>query len=235
MDILSSRFLHDPKFNLSINGQSVPLEQLSGLINSKFLEVNGIKLQVLFIDSLKAARTTLYQGIAFWQGSRLVGEPSWILGNEFILDGRTKYAKRYTVVVKTNDLADYILEDWTGFKKSPFMDEIFRKVGEYVFEMFGEIARDNIEETKEQIKNEFAGDYAKLSLLGKLELNEAIETMAKAHPTAKQESISLVAEAIINLEKTRNGKDLLIKLSKFSDDDISGINELLTKWSVETL
>jgi len=93
-------------------------------MNSTQVVVNEkVKLTIHFIDSQKSSRSTIYQGIAFWQGGRLIGEPSWILGNEFILDGRTKYAKRYTVVVRTNDLADYIVEDWTGFKKHEIINK----------------------------------------------------------------------------------------------------------------
>ncbi|MBI9033414.1 MAG: ATP-binding protein [Bacteroidales bacterium] len=233
LDIISARFLHDPKFIVSINKKTVPLEQLSGLINSREIPVNNdITIKVHFIDSQKAARSTLYQGIAFWQGGRLVGEPSWILGNEFILDGRTKYAKRYTVVVRTNDLADFIFEDWTSFKKVETMNEVYRKVGEYVNEMFSLVAKENIEETKELIKSEIAKDYAVLSPLARYELNEAIETITFSHPTAKQESISIAVEAIVNLEKSRSGKDLLVKLSKLTEDDILGLNKLLENWSV---
>ena len=233
LNIISARFLHDPKFIVSINKKTVPLEQLTGLIDSRKIKINSdITIQVLFIDTQKAARSTLYQGIAFWQGGRLVGEPSWILGNEFILDGRTKYAKRYTVVVKTNDLADCIFEDWTGFKKVEAMNEVYKEVGEYVNEMFSLVAKENIEETKEQIRNDFSKDYAVLSPLARYELNEAIENITVSHPTAKQESISIAVEAIINLEKTRSGKDLLVKLSKLTDDDIKGLNKLLENWSV---
>ena len=233
LNIISARFLHDPKFIVSINKQSVPLEQMSGLINSEKIVVNeNITIEAHFIDSQKAARSTIYQGIAFWQGGRLVGEPSWILGQEFMLDGRTKYAKRYTVVVRTNDLAEYIFEDWTGFQKVEVMNEVYRQVGEYVNKMFAIVAKENIEETKEQIKSDFANDYAVLSPLARYELNEAIEAITVAHPTAKQESISIAVEAIINLEKTRTGKDLLLKLSKLTEDDISGLNDLLEKWSV---
>ena len=232
LDIISARFLHDPKFIVSINKKTVPLKQLIGLINSKEIILKNIKLNIHFIDSQKSARSTLYQGIAFWQGGRLVGEPSWILGNEFILDGRTTYAKRYNIVVESNDLGEFIFEDWTGFKKLEAMNEVYRAVGDYVNEMLAIVAKENIQETKEQIRSEFAKEYAGLSPLAKYELNEAIETITIAHPTAKQEAISLAVEAIINLEKTRTGKDLLLKLSQLTEDDILGLNELLEKWSI---
>jgi hypothetical protein len=232
LNIISARFLHDPKFIVSINKKTVSLEKLSGLINSAEIILENIKLHIHFIDSQKTARSTLYQGVAFWQGGRLVGDPSWILGDNVIIDGRTRYARRYTVVVKTDDLAEYIFEDWTGFKKVEAMKKVYDAVGDHINEIFGVLAKENIEETKEQIRSEFAKDFAVLSPLAKYEVNEAIEAITISHPMAKQESISLAIEAIINLEKTRTGKELLIKLAKLTEDDISGLNELLEKWSV---
>jgi len=99
LEIISARFLHDPNFVISINKQTVPLEEHSGLIDSTEIKVDDISLMAHFIDSQKSARSTLYQGIAFWQSNRLVGEPSWVLGSEVVIDGRTKFAKRYTVVI----------------------------------------------------------------------------------------------------------------------------------------
>ncbi len=233
LQIISARFLHDPKFIVSINRQSVQLEQHSGLVDTTEIIVEeNIKLMAHFIDSQKSARSTLYQGIAFWQSNRLVGEPSWILGNEVFIDGRTKFAKRYTVVIQTNDLADYIYEDWTGFKKVETMEKVYLKVFEYVNKMFAEIAKDSIEETKQQIKSDFQSELSQLTPLAKYEVNEAIESITSAHPTAKPESISIAVEAIINLEKTRTGKELLVRLAKLSEDDINGLNTLLENWSV---
>src|SRR5690606_39765850 len=57
-----------------------------------------------------------------------------------------------------------------------------------------------------------------LTPLAKYEVNEAIEAITIAHPTAKPETISIAVEAIINLEKSRTGKELLVKLAKLSDD-----------------
>lgn len=232
LEIISARFLHDPKFKVSINRQTVQLEQHSGLIDTTELKIDNITLIAHFIDSQKSARSTIYQGVAFWQSNRLVGEPSWILGNEVVIDGRTKFAKRYTVVIQTDDLAEYIYEDWTGFKKIETMDKVYKEVISYVNKMFSEIAKDSIEETKEQIKSDFRSELSQLTPLAKYEINEAIESITVTHPTAKPESISLAVEAIINLEKTRTGKELLLKLSALTEDDINGLNRLLENWSV---
>ena len=233
LQILSARFLHDPNFKIYINKETVPLEEHTGLINTKEIEFDNIKLKVHFIDSQKAAKSTLYQGIAFWQGTRLIGEPSWVLGNEMIVDGRTKQAKRYTVVVKTNDLEEHIKPDWTGFKRNETVEKLNLKISEYVSEVFGILAKENIEETKDQIRTELGKDYRNLSALGRYEVNEAIENITLNSPIAKPEAVSLAVQAIINLEKTRTGKELLFKLSTLSEEDTVGLHSLLDKWSIK--
>lgn len=233
LEVISARFLHDPKFYVSINRQTIQLEEHKGLIESSPVEVDDIKLQVNLIDSKKSRKSTLYQGIAIWQGGRLVGEPSWILGNIMVLDGRSKEAKRYTVVVETTDLADFIKEDWTGFKKDAKLDRVYEAISEEVQKMFSKIAQDNIEETTKYIKNQYKKQYNELSPLGKYEFNEAVHHISITNPTAKDESISLALETVIKLEKTRSGSELLQKLSNLSHEDIEGLNKLLDNWSVK--
>ena len=234
LEVISARFLHDPQFVVNINGRSVPLEEHKGLIDHSVLSVNAdITLDVLFIDTQKAARSTLYQGVAFWQGGRLVGEPSWTLGDNSILDGRTRFAKQYTFVAKTNDLAEHINENWTGFLRNDVMNEVYNVLSRYIIEAFSKLAKEQIGETKVSIRNEFKEQYSELSPLGKFEIDEVIEHVVDAHPTTNQETLSIAVGAAINLEKTRSGKALLQKLSHFSDGDISGLNRLLDQWTIK--
>jgi hypothetical protein len=233
LEEISARFLHDPKFIVSINKQTIHLEEHKGLIETVPVEVGEIKLQISLIDSKKSRKSTLYQGIAIWQGGRLVGEPSWILGNLMVLDGRSKEAKRYTVIVETTDLAEYIKEDWTGFKKDDRLDPVYEAINYEVQRFFSKIAKDNIEETTRNIRGQYKKEYNELSPLAKYEFNEAIQHISITNPTAKEESISLAVETVLNLEKTRSGNELLIKLSTLSSEDIDGLNKLLENWSIK--
>jgi len=155
-DIICSKFLHDPQFVIEINNERLLLDDLSGFISRKELKIDDTKIKVIviFIDSIKSLRKSIYQGIAFWQRGRLIGEPSWILGNEYILDGRTSLAKRYNVVVQSNDLGDQIKEDWTGFKNTEIMQKVYKAISAYLEQQFSEIAMATIEETKGAIKKE---------------------------------------------------------------------------------
>ncbi len=233
LEIISARFLHDPAFKVFINGKTVPLEEHSGLIDSREITIRpDIKIIAHFIDSKKSSKNTMHQGIAFWQSNRLVGEPSWVLGSNVVIDGRTRIAKRYTMVVISDDLSDFIFEDWSGFKKVPEIDNLFSEIEKYFNEIVYQISKDTIEETMDQVKEEFKSEIAELNYLAKYELKLAIEDLAINNPTAKVEAISLAVNTVIKLEKSRSGKELIAKLGLLSDDDIQGLNTLLDNWSI---
>lgn len=237
-DILSARFLHDPAFVVYVNRVALQLEEFKGLLFTHNLEIyidndESLKATMYFVDTQKTGRKSIYQGVAFWQCGRLVGDPSWLLGSNLYLDGRTTFAKRYSVIVSSNDLSEYIKEDWTGFKQCPEMALVYEKVAEYLDNDFANLAQENIEETKSSIKEQFCQELRMVSPLTLYEIDEAITNMAITNPKAKQESLKLAVGAIINLEKSRSGQELLAKLSTLDESDIEGLNQILSKWSVK--
>jgi hypothetical protein len=79
--VLSARFLHDPQFQVKVNGRFIPLAEHEGLIDREMLRfADGCQAKAFFVDSTRSAKTTPYQGVAFWVGGRLVGDPSWAIG-----------------------------------------------------------------------------------------------------------------------------------------------------------
>ena len=122
-DILSARFLYDPKFVVKINGRRIDLSQHKGVVFSKeFVTPTKANLSMTVIDSEKTAAKSQQHGIVFWISGRLVGQPSWTYGKITFLDGRFKAAKRYTIIIKSDDLIDDVLPDWivSGFDYDEF-------------------------------------------------------------------------------------------------------------------
>jgi hypothetical protein len=234
-NIIASKFLHDPQFKIEINRTILPLEDLKGFLAETPIDIpeTGIKLKARFFDSQKAMRKSIYQGIAFWQGGRLVGEPSWILGRDIILDGRTTLAKKYTVVVSTDDLSEEVKEDWSGFRNTEVIQKVYEAVSTYVNEKIAELSRSLLDETKAIIKQEFKEKLKDASPLTLYEIDEVIENISISSPKARQESVMVAVEAIINLEKSKSGRELLLKLSQLTEDDIEGLNQMLAKWTVK--
>jgi hypothetical protein len=58
------------------------------------------------------------------------------------------------------------------------------------------------------------------------------QTITTDQPTIQQETLSAAVRAVISLEKTRSGDALLEKLSRLSDEDVAGLDRLLSEWSV---
>ena len=237
-DILSTRFLHDPTFSIAVNGKSVPLSEHPGLLKKSTLIISDtISVEVFFIDLTDTTvRKSIHRGIAFWIGGRLVGTPSWTLGDNTILDGRTRMAKTFGAVIRTpnsSDLVDEVLSDWSGFKKTDTVDTLFSKVGEHVESMIRELSSERIEETKAAIVEEHSSEIQSLPPSARVEVSEFLTEITSKSITIQQENVSLALKAVINLEKSRYGVELLQKLSEYSEKDIEGLNRLLSEWSVK--
>ncbi len=236
LEELSKRFITDPSFEIQVNGKTLDLSDLIKDAHRGEIEIEidskKIKLNILLIDTQKPHKNTLYQGIAFWQGKRLIGEPSWILGKDAILDGRTQQAKRYTFIVQSDDFAEYITEDWTGFIKCPAVDMIYCKVAEYVREQLSSLNKKNIDNIKKSIQREHQDAYGELSALGRFEVNEAIVHIIENKPMVSEETLNIAVDAIINIEQSKNGVALLRKLSTMTAQEIDSLYDFLNEWTI---
>lgn len=233
LEILAARYLHDPQFTVQVNGRTVALTELSGFLNRSMLQVNpDLAIEAFFVDSTKAARTTRHQGIAFWVGGRLVGVPSWILGYHATVDGRTRVAKRYTVVITSSALFDEVLPDWSGFRRSSTMDTVYEVVGHYVDTMFRTVAAERVQDATEGVFRTHRVELSQLRPSEKREVAEFVANVTAEQPMVPQDTLSVAVQAMIRMEKTRSGAALLEKLSQFSPEDVAGLDRILSEWSV---
>ena len=233
-EIISARFLHDPQFEIEVNHVKLDLDDLSGGAEPTQINVDGtdIHLTAYFIDTTKSSRKSVFHGIAFWQSNRLVGEPNWILGKNMVLDGRTALAKRYTFIIKTDDMAELVKEDWSGFKKDEAVDKVYECVEKYVDECLENVSTVTIQTITENLDPAVKKSLQDVNPLVRMEVNEVIKDIVISTPKVKQESVNIAIRALVNIEKSKNGKDLLEKLSKMSPNDIDGLDDLLDKWTV---
>ena len=179
--ILSARYLYDPEFEININGETVQLDNHKGLINKETLKVDTINLEIYMIDSSVSGSKSTYHGIAFWVGNRLVGKPSWELGNRMIRDGRTRLAKTHTVIVKSDNLISEVKPDWTGFYESDLMEKIYDAVAEYVNKVIREIFRSKIEETKTTVVKSKISEIERLSPYSQYEIANFVDSLVETN------------------------------------------------------
>lgn len=234
-NILSARYLYDPEFTIKINSEVVELDDHKGLISKEIIKIENITLELYMIDSSVSGKKSIYHGIAFWVSNRLVGKPSWELGTEMIRDGRTRLAKTHTIIVKCNDLIDYVLQDWTGFIESPIIEKMYGEVAEYANKMIRQLCSGKIDETKIDIIRSKREDIETLSPYAQYELSNFVENIVEIQPEISKDSLTSAVNALISIEQAKSGKSLLEKLSRFSEGDIDSLNSLLENWNVNDI
>lgn len=233
-EILSARFLHDPQFVVRVNGRSVSLAEQTGLIERMELPIEGFPPAVAYVvDSTRTATSTLYQGIAFWVNGRLVGSPSWVVGAEAVIDGRARFAKRYSIVVKADDgWMSEVEPDWARFKAGPKVDALFDAVRQYAQKVLASLSVALVEESSEEVLVRHREQFKELTQLGRAEVASFARELVTTTPTVSQDVLSAAVQALINLERARGGAALLEKLTKLDEADIEGLDRLLGQWTV---
>lgn len=234
-EILSARFLHDPQFVVRVNGLSVSLADQTGLIERSVIEIQGFHpVEAFVVDSSRAAKSTLYQGVAFWVNGRLVGTSGWVVGNEAVVDGRARFAKRYSIVVKADDgWISEVEPDWSRFKAGQNTEALFAEVRRYAQEMFSKLSATMVEESSVEVLVRNREQFRELTPLGRMEVASFTHELVKAVPTIQPDTLSAAVQAVMNLEKARGGAALLEKLTRLEESDIEGLDRLLGQWTVQ--
>lgn len=233
--ILAGRFVHDPQFTVAVNGRSVPLAQHEGLINTEELRIgSGSTVLAHIVDTTKAARDTRYQGIAFWVNRRLVGTPRWAVGTTPVLDGRSRFAKRYAVVIEADGTwAPFVEQDWSRFKSEPEVDRLFAEVSSYVHRQVEALSASFVEENSEDALMRNREEFRSLPTGAKVEVAQFTHALVADHPSIAPEALAKAVRAVIQLQSGRGGIRLLDKLMHLDETDIEGLDRLLEQWTVQ--
>ena len=233
-DIISARFLYDPCFCVTINGRKVDLLSHKGLYDEKDIALtNSTKIHLIIIDSTKTAMKSQQHGIAFWVSGRLVGKPSWTYGGFQFLDGRFKVAKRYTLIVQTDDLIDDVLPDWTGFIDTPKIKEVYVQLKKHVDTFVSSAMAEEVSELKMDVIRDNRDGLESLSTLGQRDISRFIEGVTEKNPVISQEFLKTAVEAMITIEQAKKGEMLLAQLSQMTPEDIDKLSDLLRDWDID--
>lgn len=234
LTVLAARFIHDPEFEIRVNGVLRPFTDIEGRVSEETLDLgNGRSATVIVIDSTRLNHSSVHQGIAFWVQRRLVGTPSWAIGQVANFDGRTRFARRYKVIVDTQGYETEIEQDWTAFRTTEVVRELYRVTAEHIGKVAQELAAEIVEAASEDALSQNRTELATLGQGARLEVAEFTKVVAQAHPTISPDFLATAVKAVINLEKSKSGAALLQKLSTLAPDDVAGLDQLLTEWTIK--
>jgi len=232
--VLAARFIHDPGFEIRVNGVSLTLAKLGEHARTSEIKLSaGRSAKVIVIDTTQQSYSSIHHGVAFWVDHRLVGDPSWVIGQVANFDGRTRFARRYKVIVDTTGFEEHVAQDWTGFKSTPAVDELFKASAACIRQVAAELAAELLEATSEDALVQNRSDLKSLGQGAQLEVTAFTKAVAHAHPMVTPDFLATAVRAVINLEKSKSGASLLEKLAQLSPTDVEGLDSLLEDWSVK--
>jgi len=233
-DLLGSKFVADPAFQIFVNGEQVELTDLEHLADTRIVLVPGIgEVFVRCFDSRDTGRTSKQHGVAWWVNKRLVGEPSWRdFDTVAYLDARTSEAKRYTFVVEADVLVDDVSADWSKFGETERVGRVRKIVNQHILDRLRELMHDVHRARKVAVIEENRALIRDLPLDSQQQIGEFVDEIQRARPTIDQRELSATVQVLSKLEKTRSGYALLEQLAKLKPHDLDALHEILATWSV---
>jgi Histidine kinase-, DNA gyrase B-, and HSP90-like ATPase len=236
---LSTRFLTDPAFEVSVDGVRVTFDDIPTECLDKFdVHVPDFgTASVMAIDSQSTDRTARQHGIAWWVNRRLVGKCGWRGSDEEkIIDGRTEEAKRFTFIVVADFLAQNSIEaDWSDFKADDLAWQATQPlVQEAVRKKFGEFTAERRAETSATVKQVYRRQVDAMPLVGRARWARFLDTMVDQCPGIGEKHITQLMGILANLELAQSQYAILEKFHALVPNDFDGLNSILETWTVQS-
>jgi hypothetical protein len=234
LTVLAARFVHDPEFEILVNGSTRSFSEIEGRVSEASISLEGERsAKIIVIDTTRLNQSSIHQGIAFWVQRRLVGTPSWAVGQVANFDGRTRFARCYKVIVDTQGFEAEVEKDWTSFKASDAVRQLHQRTAEHIGKVAQDLAAEVVEESSIDALTQNRYELASLGKGARIEVADFAKAVAQAHPTISPEFLATAVKAVINLEQSKSGAALLQKLAALLPDDVAGLDRLLTEWTIK--
>ena len=230
---LGYRFLFDPEFSVFVNNEKIEFQNNIAPIYSKKIPLKlrpYVEISIYQIPD--GEKTTATNGIAFWAGTRLVGNPSWNIGSVRVEDARRKFALRHLIVVQAECLIDDVRFDWSCFNNTEPVKEVFAAVAQFVREFRVDYYKGKVTEVKKDVIRKNIETIEALPIPALYELKEFFENYLEQRPEVDSEELNIIICALVSVLQSRNGMSLLEKLSAMDIEDVDTLNDILDEWSV---
>ncbi|WP_444659095.1 ATP-binding protein [Caproiciproducens sp. R2] len=230
---LGYRFLFDPEFSVFVDGEKIEFQTNIEPIKQEILTLKGgktIKISIYQIPD--GEKTTAANGVAFWAGKRLVGNPSWNIGSVRVEDARRKFALHHLIVVQADCLINDVFYDWSHFVNTELVNETFAVVIQYTREFRVEYYKGKVSEVRKDVIRKNISKIETLSIPSLYDLKGFFENYLGQRPEIDTDELDIVINALISVLQSRNGISLLSKLSKMDVEDVDALNDILDEWSI---
>lgn len=236
IELIGSRFMADPAFQVKVNDHLVDLTDIPHLTETKTITVGNDKIEVQRIMGEKG-RNTKQNGVAYWVKKRLVGSPSWIskFDQNLLIDGRHPIAKKILYIVHVDVLEDkkLVKPDWSGFYSTDYSSKIFQAISDFIKDDLRDLLYETRRERKIQALNDNRAAMSNLPTLSKDTISKFIDEIQVKCPTISPQELEATVEVLAKLEKAKSGYALIEKLALYSSNDFDNLNSILDEWTID--
>lgn len=232
---LGYKFMFDPQFEVYVNETKVEYHNILRPDKEDTLKSKYGDLNISIYRIPDGEKNTSNNGIAIWVNGRLVGKPSWTIGDDKIEDARRKFAMKHVIIVKADFLIDEILYDWSGFRRSEKVQEANKILAAYLRKYRIEYYKGKTSEVRDQTIRTNKEAIRALSIPAVYNLKQFFDTYLEKKPEVEADELNIIISSLVNVLRNERGLSLLAKLSVMSDAAIADLDEILDEWSVSNI
>lgn len=235
INTLGYKFIFDPQFEIYVNG--IKVEYHNSLKPNKTdalsTKYGNINIEIYTIPD--GEKSTSNNGIAIWVNRRLVGRPSWVVGETKVEDARRKFAIKHVVIVKADFLIDDIIYDWSGFKRTEKVLEANNQIIDYLRKYRIEYYKGKTFEVRDEALRTNKEAIRTLSIPAIYNLRCFFDTYLEQKPEIEADDLNVIISSLVNVLSNENGLSLLTKLSVMSNATLTELDKILDEWSVSDI
>lgn len=232
---LGYKFMFDPQFMVYINGVKVEYHNTLRPDKEDTLPTKYGNLNVAIYRIPDGEKSTSNNGVAIWVNGRLVGKPSWTVGEHKIEDARRKFAIKHVVIVNADFLIDEIAYDWSAFRKTERVQETNREITAYLRKYRIEYYKGKTTEVRDKAVRTNKEAIRSLSIPALYSLKQFFDTYLEQKPEVEEDELNIIVSSLVNVLSNEKGLSLLAKLSVMSDSSLSDLDKILDEWSVSDI
>lgn len=232
---LGYKFMFDPQFMVYVNGVKVEYHNTLRPDKEDTLPTKYGNLNVAIYRIPDGEKSTSNNGVAIWVNGRLVGKPSWTVGEHKIEDARRKFAIKHVVIVNADFLIDEIAYDWSAFRKTERVQETNREITAYLRKYRIEYYKGKTTEVRDKAVRTNKEAIRSLSIPALYSLKQFFDTYLEQKPEVEEDELNIIVSSLVNVLSNEKGLSLLAKLSVMSDSSLSDLDKILDEWSVSDI
>lgn len=233
IDLIGSKFIADPSFQIFANGEKITISKLKHIMEEFEVISKYGTIKIELYHTPRRGRTANQNGIAWWVNKRLVGVATWKISSGEKLDKRFRAARKYTFVVYADILEDDVEDDWSGFKDSKRFKGVEKAVADRIKKKLQEMFAAERFKTKKVILKKYIKEIRNLPVLTRDKIGAFINEVQIKCPSLRDEELNHLIQILIKLETATSQYSLLAELSKISTDDMDTLNEILSQWKMK--